>query len=343
MKQPLLKVENLSVEFTVKKGIIHAVDGTSFRLEQGKTLGIIGESGCGKSVTARAILNMVPKPGRITSGLIEYSQKADNGKNKPIRLDQLDPEGKTIRKIRGGEISMIFQEPMSSLTPVYTIGNHIWEALRLHGHKRGYNEGSALTKKQGHEIAVEMLAKVGIPRPKERINSYPHELSGGQRQRVMIAIALSCNPSILIADEPTTALDVSIEAQILALMKEIQQDRDMSIIFITHNLGVVVEVADMIAVMYLGKIVEYADTRSIFKFPRHPYTKALLQSIPHIGKKTSKRLKSISGMVPDPFSLPAGCHFSNRCEVQKKGLCDVKEPLMQEYDGHWSRCHFSGR
>ncbi|HBX71129.1 MAG TPA: dipeptide/oligopeptide/nickel ABC transporter ATP-binding protein [Chloroflexi bacterium] len=349
-RDPLVTVKNLHVDFDVRDGIVHAVDGASFNIYRGQTLGIIGESGCGKSITAKAIMNMIPKQGKVT-GEITFYEKSEEGSGEiinEIRLDQTDPDGEVIRKIRGGHIAMIFQEPMSSMTPVYTAGFHIIEAVHLHrfmsAEKIGGQMGKNIQKKrpvteaEAREIAIEMLRRVGIPNAEKRVDSYPHELSGGQRQRVMIAIALSTYPDLLIADEPTTALDVSIEAQILDLMRELQETQDMAIMFITHNLGVIAEIADEIVVMYMGKEVERSDTIAIFENPKHPYTKALLGSIPEIGEKKDK-LETIEGMVPSPFNLPSGCVFHPRCPSFMPGKCDCVYPEYAEVaDGHWARC-----
>ncbi len=348
----LVEVKDLKVRFDVRDGIIKAVDGATFEIRRGRTLGVIGESGCGKSVTARAILQMVPKPGKIVGGEVLYHRRIkSNGSEITdiVNITELDPDGSEIRKIRGGEIGMIFQEPMSSLTPVYTAGSHIGEAVGLHrlvpirkvgaqmvetiqAHRR-------ISKQEAREIAIDMLRRVGIPKPEQRVDAYPHQLSGGQRQRVMIAIALSCEPKMLIADEPTTALDVSIEAQILDIMRELQETVDMAIMFITHNLGVVAEMAEEICVMYMGKIVERASAVEIFYEPQHPYTRALLKSIPHVGKKSRERLASIKGMVPDPFNLPSGCVFHPRCPEYMPGKCDRIVPSWTQVgENHWARC-----
>lgn len=353
MSEPLVEVKDLRVEFNVRDGIVHAVDGVSFTVYRGQTLGIIGESGCGKSVTAKAILHMVPKPGKITGGEILYYRRARNNNTseaiEQVNITRLDPDGPEIRKIRGGEIAMIFQEPMSSLTPVYTAGSHITEAVTLHRLMPVRKIGDQMvetiqahrkvTKQEAREIAIEMLQRVGIPKPQQRVDSYPHQLSGGQRQRVMIAIALSCHPAMLIADEPTTALDVSIEAQILDLMRELQETTNMAIMFITHNLGVIAEMADEICVMYMGKEVEQASTVEIFYEPRHPYTQALLRSIPRVGRKSRERLAAITGMVPDPFHLPPGCVFHPRCPAYMPGKCDRLVPSWTQVgERHWVRC-----
>ena len=348
---PLVEVKDLKVEFDVRDGIVHAVDGVSFTVNRGQTLGVIGESGCGKSITAKTIMQMVPRPGKITAGeiLFHYRDKYDpTGDINIVNITELDPDGQQIRKIRGGEIGMIFQEPMSSLTPVYTAGSLIGEALHLHRlvpKKVGAQMSDAIqeyrhvTQEEAREIAIEMLRKVGLPKPEERVDSYPHQLSGGQRQRVMIAIALSCRPAMLIADEPTTALDVSIEAQILDLMRDLQETVDMAIMFITHDLGVVAEMADEIVVMYMGKQVEKAEVTELYYNSLHPYTRALLKSIPKIGKRTHERLASIKGMVPDPFNLPSGCVFHPRCPEFMPGKCDrIKPSWVEAEDNHWVRC-----
>ena len=352
-KPLLVEIKDLHVQFDVRDGIIKAVDGATFEIRRGQTVGVIGESGCGKSVTARAVMNMVPNPGKIVSGEVLYHRPVkDNGTSQrweTIRTTELDPDGDEIRRIRGGEIAMIFQEPMSSLTPVYSAGFHIREAVTLHRLLPTKKVGDQMadtiqqyrhiSKEEAREIAVDMLRKVGIPKPEQRVDSYPHQLSGGQRQRVMIAISLSCEPTMLIADEPTTALDVSIEAQILDLMRELQETADMAIMFITHNLGVVAEMAEEINVMYMGKVVERADTDTVFYEPKHPYTQALLQSIPRIGKKTGARLASIEGMVPDPFDLPPGCLFHPRCPQFMPGKCDQIVPGWTRVGTeHWASC-----
>jgi oligopeptide/dipeptide ABC transporter ATP-binding protein len=349
----LVEVKDLKVEFDVRDGIIKAVDGATFNIRVGQTLGVIGESGCGKSVTARAILRMVPRPGKVTGGDILYHRRIrSNGSEVTdvIRVNDLDPDGEVIRQIRGGEIGMIFQEPMSSLTPVYTVGSHIYEAVSLHRLTPFRKVGDQITeavrahrqvdKEEAHGISVDMLQRVGIPQPEQRVDSYPHQLSGGQRQRVMIAIALSCQPKMLIADEPTTALDVSIEAQILDIMRELQETVDMAIMFITHNLGVVAEMAQEMVVMYMGKVVEKANAVELFYEAQHPYTRALLRSIPHVGKRSGERLASIEGMVPDPFNLPPGCVFHPRCPSFMPGKCDRIVPSWTQVEGedHWARC-----
>jgi peptide/nickel transport system ATP-binding protein len=348
----LIEVKDLHVTFDVRAGIVRAVDGVSFDIKRGQTLGIIGESGCGKSITARAIMQMVPRPGKIPTGEILYYRrvKSNGGEQvEVVNITKLDPDGAEIRSIRGGEIGMIFQEPMSSLTPVYTSGYQIGEAVTLHRLTPVKKVGDQmaetivahrkLSKEEARAVAVDMLRKVGIPKPEQRVDSYPHQLSGGQRQRVMTAIALCCSPALLIADEPTTALDVSIEAQILDIMRDLQKNYGMAIMFITHNLGVIAEMAEEIVVMYMGKQVERASAKDLFYEPKHPYTRALLRSIPHIGKKTNERLSSIEGMVPDPFSLPEGCLFHPRCPSAMPGKCDKIAPTWKKVgEGHWVSC-----
>jgi peptide/nickel transport system ATP-binding protein len=341
--QPLVDVSNLHVHFKLDEGTVHAVNGVSFTIPAGKTLGVVGESGCGKSVTARAIMRIVRHPGRIVDGTVTYYRRrhsaAPNGRDahppngytaaEAIDLTALDARGKEIRGIRGNDIAMIFQEPMTSLSPVHTIGNQLMEAILLH---------QDVDKKQAKELAIEALDMVGVPRAAQRLSNYPHEFSGGMRQRTMIAMALSCQPSLLIADEPTTALDVTTEAQILELIRDFQQKRDMALMLITHNLGVVAEMADEVAVMYLGKIVEHADVDTIFYNPQHPYTQSLLESIPRIGRKVEE-LEVISGSVPNPMNIPKGCPFHTRCREFLPGLCDVEVPTLKEIEpGHEVSC-----
>ena len=294
---PLLDIRDLKTYFYTDDGIVRAVDGVSLSIAPQKTLGLVGESGCGKSITAFSTMRLIPSPpGKIEHGQILFHKDPESD---PIDLTQLNPKGTQMRDIRGNDIAMIFQEPMTSLSPVHTVGNQIAEAIRLHQNT---------DKKEARERAIDALNKVRLPRPDRQVDAYPHELSGGMRQRAMIAMALSCNPSLLIADEPTTALDVTVQAQILDLMRHLQSDIGMAIMLITHDLGVVASMADYVAVMYLGKIVEYADTRTVFKNPRHPYTRGLLNSIPQVGQK--RRLVPIEGTIPDPFEIPQGCAFA---------------------------------
>lgn len=322
---PLLQVKNLKVYFYLEEGILKAVDDVSFDIGRKKVLGIVGESGCGKSVTAQSILRIVPHPGRTVGGEILLHQNGNL-----VDLARLDPSGRDIRAIRGKEITMIFQEPMTSLSPIHTIGNQIMEAVLLH---------RDVSQSEARELTLEMLYKVGISNPHQRIDEYSYQLSGGIRQRAMIAMALSCNPSLLIADEPTTALDVTVQAQILELMKELQREFGMSIIYITHNLGVIAEISDEVLVMYLGKVVEHANADEIFHNPLHPYTIGLLKSIPKVGKKARTRLEAIKGTVPLPLDLPRGCRFYQRCREAKEGICDVDNPpLIEVTKGHRVSC-----
>jgi peptide/nickel transport system ATP-binding protein len=312
---PLLSVRNLRTSFFQDEGVTKAVDGASFDVYPGKTLGIVGESGCGKSVTAQSILRIVDSPGRIVAG--EIILRRANGSE--VDLVKLEPHGREIRAIRGGDIGLIFQEPMTSFSPVHTVGAQIVEAIRLH---------SAVDRKEARRRGIEVLRSVGIPKPERRIDEYSFELSGGLRQRAMIAVALSSDPRLLIADEPTTALDVTTQAQILDLLRKIQKERDMAIMLITHNLGVVAEMADDVVVMYLGRVVEQGKVDDIFHDPKHPYTKALLQSIPSIESTPGVRLPTISGSIPHPFNRPKGCAFHPRCASFMPGRCDTAEPRV---------------
>lgn len=317
MLQPLLSVRNLKIHFYTEDGVIPAVDGVSFQLNSSETLGIVGESGSGKSVTALSIMGLIPEPPGKVNGKIVF---------KGHNLTKMSES--QLQKIRGNDISMIFQEPMTSLNPVFTIGNQIVEAIMLH---------QKLNRKAAREKAIEMLNLVGISSPKKRIDEYPHQLSGGMRQRVMIAMALSCNPKLLIADEPTTALDVTIQAQILDLMRELKNQLGMAIILITHDLGVIAELVETVAVMYTGRIVEYGSTKTIFTRPQHPYTEGLLQSMPRL-KSHQKRLYAIPGSVPTPGNIPIGCDFYPRCNYAED-ICRLKKPKLYTVDeGHLSAC-----
>lgn len=318
MPEPLLKITNLHTSFFTDAGEVKAVRGVSFGLEKGKTLGLVGESGCGKSVTALSIMRLVSFPGRIVQGEIIY-----NGKN---LLELSEDE---MRKIRGAEIAMVFQEPMTSLNPVLTIGNQISEAITLH---------QSLHKNEVMEKTIDALRLVGIPSPEKRIKDYPHQMSGGMRQRAMIAMALSCNPSILIADEPTTALDVTIQAQILELIQGLQKQLDMAMILITHDLGVVAETVDDVAVMYAGRIVEYTDTKTLFTEPMHPYTVGLLNSLPTM-EKESGVLKTIPGAVPGLLNLPPGCSFYDRCPKADISCTEHEPELVEVKKGHLVACY----
>ncbi len=325
-----LEVKGLRTQFFTDEGVVKAVDGADFRIRRGKTVCLVGESGCGKSVTARSILQIVDKPGRIVEGEILF-HRASGG---VVDLTGLSTTGKAMRSIRGKEIAMIFQEPMTSLSPVHKIGNQIIEAIRLH---------FDVNKKEARARAVDLLNRVGIPNADQRIDSYVFQLSGGMRQRAMIAMALSCRPSLLIADEPTTALDVTTEATILDLIKDLQQDLNMTIMFITHDLGVVAEIADDVVVMYLGKVVERGDVDTIFHDPKHPYTRALHKSIPKLGHADRGRLETIRGMVPHPFARPQGCSFHPRCESFMPGVCDrIDPPVVTLSEDADVRCHLYG-
>lgn len=330
-KQPLVKVEGLKVHFYLNEGTIRALEDVSFEIERGKTLGVVGESGCGKSVTSQAIMQMVPDPGKIVAGRITFFRYQPDQKVEEVDITRLKPDSDAICHIRGNEIAKIFQEPMTSLSPVHTIGEQIIEAIQLH---------QKVNKTEARQRTLDILRRVGFPQPEQRIDAYPHQLSGGLRQRAMIAMALSCHPSLLIADEPTTALDVTTEAQILELMKSLQQELGMAILFITHNLGVVAEMADDVVVMYLGKDVEYASVDDIFYEPYHPYTWALLRSIPYIGHKSEEKLYTIAGSIADPYNIPQGCPFHPRCPEFKPGLCDRDQPvpITQIKPGHSVRC-----
>jgi peptide/nickel transport system ATP-binding protein/oligopeptide transport system ATP-binding protein len=324
----ILEVKNLNTYFFLETGTVRAVDGVDFSLDRNITLGLVGESGCGKSVTARSVMQLIQSPpGKIVEGEIVFYR---DGGQEVVEITALDPKGTEMRSIRGGEIAMVFQEPMTSLNPLYTVGSQISEAVELH-QKVGKDEAT--------ERALEMLDAVRIADPRQRLKEYPHQLSGGMRQRVMIAMALSCNPAILIADEPTTALDVTVQAQILDLMRDLQRDFGSSIILITHNLGVVSQMADFVAVMYLGKIVEYSDVRSVFHNPLHPYSVGLLSSVPVFGRKREKRvLVPIKGMVPTPTDFIPGCAFAPRCP-QAMEICAQEQPMLQEVEaGHLVSC-----
>lgn len=320
---PLLEVKDLKTYFHTEYGVVRAVDGVSFVIEPSQTVGIVGESGCGKSVTSLAIMGLIPPPGRIAGGEISYYQEG-----KGICLSKLDPKGKQMRSIRGNHIAMIFQEPMTSLNPVFTIGSQIMEPIVLHQH---------LSKKEARERAIQMLDKVGIPQPEQRIDDYPHQLSGGMRQRAMIAMALSCRASLLIADEPTTALDVTIQAQVLDLMIGLRNEFKTSIMMITHDLGLIAGMADEVIVMYLGKVVEQSKVRNVFHDPKHPYTQGLMDSVPSITSSKIK-LNPIEGVVPDPLDAPLGCGFEPRCRKSME-VCETNVPSLKEVaSNHWAAC-----
>ena len=331
MAEPILSVRNLHTHFFADEGVVRAVDGTSFDLYAGQTLGIVGESGCGKSVTARSILRIVDRPGRIVGGEI-LLRRADGSL---VDMVKLAPDGRDARAIRGGEIGLVFQEPMSSLSAFHSIGNQMIEAIRLH---------APLSKKQARVRAIELLAMVGIPRPEQRVDAYSFELSGGLRQRVMIALALAAEPRVLIADEPTTALDVTTQAQILELIRSLQRERDLAVILITHDMGVIAEMADDVVVMYLGKEVEKGPVDAIFHSPQHPYTRALLRSIPNVLAEPRERLATIAGSIPHPFARPRGCPFHPRCTEAIPGLCDISFPEEIDVgDRQAAACHLLNR
>ena len=317
-KHSLLEARSLSIHFFTEEGVVRAVENVSFEIYPGEVLGLVGESGCGKSVTGLSLLRLIPiPPGRIVSGDILFDGRS-----------LLPLEEKEMEKVRGNDISMIFQEPMTSLNPVFTIGDQIMEAVILH---------QGLDKTEARKRAIEMLDRVKISSPEKRIDSYPHQLSGGMRQRAMIAMALSCQPKLLIADEPTTALDVTIQAQVLQLLKEIQMEMGMSVMLITHDLGVVSEIADRVAVMYAGRIFEYGPIEAIFGEMRNPYTRGLMSSIPQLAQKKN-RLNAIPGQVPDPMNLPVGCKFHPRCYLVIEECKKEEPPLFQVNGNHFSRC-----
>jgi len=336
----LVEIKDLHTYFYLAEGVVHAVDGVDLTIRRSQTLGVVGESGCGKSITSLSLLQLVPPPGRIESGeILFYKSVQRSGANETVdvvNITALDPNGKEIHDIRGNHISMVFQEPMTAMIPVRTIGQQITEAIILH---------QKVSKQEAREQAIDMLARVKMSRPQQVIDDYPFQLSGGMRQRAVIAMALSCRPSLLIADEPTTALDVTTEAQILDLMRALQNDFGMAIMYITHNLGVVAEMAQEVVVMYLGKVVEQTDVKTIFLNPLHPYTRGLLASIPQLNEtithtNRSRRLQAIKGMVPDPYARLTGCPFAPRCPAMIPDLCDKVEPknVMAE-SGHLVRCH----
>lgn len=327
-KSTVIEVNGLKTWFFTDDGILKAVDGVRYTIEAGKTFGLIGESGCGKSAASQSILRIVPPPGRIVGGQILF-RDVRTPDAETVDLAALNPKGREIRQIRGGKISMIFQEPMTSLSPLHTIENQMVEAIMLHRTRN---------KREAVEIAYDMLVRVGISNPRQRLKEYPHQLSGGIRQRVMIAMSLSCNPSLLIADEPTTALDVTVQAQVLELIRNLQQELGMAVQYITHDLGVIAEIADTVGVMYLGRIVEMGTLEQIFRHPMHPYTERLMKSIPSLTKE-QRRLATIQGNVPIPIDLPVSCGFASRCPMAMKGKCDCARPkLVDSGDGHLVSC-----
>jgi oligopeptide/dipeptide ABC transporter ATP-binding protein len=323
----LLRVTNLRITFRTDEGPVHAVENVSFTVHTGRTLGIVGESGSGKSVSANAIMRLLPSSALLgEESSIRFVRKS----GEVVEIADLKPTSSTMRDIRGAEIAMIFQEPMASFSPVYTVGSHIMEAILEH---------SSLSKREAKAIAVEMLDKVGIAYPERRVDQYPFELSGGMRQRAMIAAALAGQPSLLIADEPTTSLDVTIQAQILALLRDLQRELGMAMIFISHDLGVIAQIAHEIVVMYLGEIMEYGTAREIIKTPQHPYTRSLLQSIPRLDT-LGKRLQAIGGVIPSPLERPHGCPFHTRCPEAMPGVCDASFPASKQFSPtHAVNCH----
>ena len=336
----LVEIRDLRTYFYLAEGVVHAVEGVDLTIKRGRTLGVVGESGCGKSITSLSLLQLVPPPGKIEGGeILFYKPVKRNGGTEMVdvvNIAALDPKGKEIRAIRGNDISMVFQEPMTAMSPVRTIGQQITESIILHQN---------VSKQAARAQAIDMLARVKMSRPERVIDDYPFQLSGGMRQRAVIAMALSCRPSLLIADEPTTALDVTTEAQILDLMRTLQNDFGMAIMYITHNLGVVAEMAQDVVVMYMGKVVEETDVQTIFLNPLHPYTRGLLASIPQLNETIthtdrSRRLQAIKGMVPDPYARLQGCPFAPRCPKFMPDICDKIEPknVMAE-PGHYVRCH----
>ena len=326
MAAPLLEIKDLVTVFHASDGRLPAVDGVSLSIERGRTLGLVGESGCGKSVTAMSTLRLVSSPGQIESGSITFTTEGES-------IDLVTTPEKQLRKVRGGRIGMIFQEPMTSLNPVFTIGNQIAEVVQLH---------RKVSRSEARSRALEMLHLVRVADPEQRLDEYPHQLSGGMRQRVMIAIALACEPDLIIADEPTTALDVTIQAQILELLDDLQSRLGTAILLITHDLGVVAETCDDVAVMYAGRIVEQASAVELFSRPLHPYTIGLLQARPNVDARDSGPLATIPGMVPPPQDFPAGCRIHPRCSHAREPQCNVEPPSLREVSpGHFVRCHFA--
>lgn len=329
----LIRITNLKVSFPLDEGTVQALDGIDLSIKKGKVVGVVGESGCGKSITARSIIRIIPPPGKIDEGEILLRTKvgSKNGEEHVIDLAKIDPESDLMRQIRWFEISMIFQEPMTSFSSYHTLGDQISEAALVH---------RDITKEEARKLAIEMLDHVGIPNAPTRINQYPHEFSGGMRQRAMIAMALICNPSMLIADEPSTSLDVTIQAQILQLMRNLRKDFGSSIMFITHNLGVIAQIADEVFIMYLGKIVESGSVADIFHNPKHPYTVNLLLAIPKITGAIQERLVAIEGGIPSPFERVSGCPFHPRCKQIIQGVCEIQVPKTTDFgDGHKAVCH----
>lgn len=332
--EPLLRVENLKTYFYLDEGIVRAVDGVSFNVQPGKVVGIVGESGCGKSVTMKAILQILEGGAKIVEGKITLRNRVNpNDPNSPeelLELTSLKPNSKKMRKIRGAEIALIPQEPMAAFSPVHTVGNQIMETILLH---------QDVSKAEARRIAVDVFRAVGISMPEQRIDAYSWELSGGLRQRAIIAMALSCNPRLLIADEPTTAIDVTTQAQILKLLRKLKDERNTSIIFITHDLGVIAQMADEVVVMYLGKVMEQGPVHAIFKEAKHPYTQALLRSIPSVQSQARVKLPTIAGSIAHPFNRPTGCPFHPRCTHFMRGVCNTASPEMTAVgENHFVSC-----
>ncbi len=335
-QEVLLEIRDLKTHFALEEGTVRAVDGVDLDVRRRQVVGVVGESGCGKSMTAMSIMRLIPPPGQIVEGEIRFHRQFDDRTDAVdiVDLAQFESNDRQLRDIRGNQISMVFQEPMTALSPVRTVGKQITEAILLH---------QDVNKAEARDIAIETLARVKMPNPEQRFDDYPFQLSGGMRQRAVIAMALACRPQLLIADEPTTALDVTTEAQILDLMRELQAEFDMSILYITHNLGVVAEMAEDVVVMYLGKVVERTDVDSIFYNPKHPYTRGLLNSIPRLEdvlQDKREKLNAIEGMVPSPYQRLQGCSFHPRCPDFMPGVCDEAQPqLIQLEEGHAVRCH----
>ena len=323
-QDPLLQLKNVKTQFPTDEGLVRAVDGVSFEVHEGKTLGIVGESGCGKSTVGRSILQILDKPGVVVEGEILWRFSGDNGAGRVVDVAKENPNGRRMRSVRGEEIALVFQEPMTSFSPVHTIGNQMVEMIKLH---------EDVSKREAVNRSIELLRNVGIPNPEQRVNEYSFQLSGGLRQRAMIAMALAVNPRLLIADEPTTALDVTTQAQILDLLRNLQAQFGMAIILITHNLGVIAEMADDVVVMYLGKAVEVGPVDDVFHSPQHPYTQGLLRSIPSVYGSDVERLPSIPGSIPHPFNRPSGCTFRPRCPSFMEGTCDQHVPIFQPIEG----------
>ena len=333
--EPVLAVRDLRVHFFLDEGLVRAVDGVSFDVAPGEVVGIVGESGCGKSVTMRAVLQIVEPPGRVVGGTMLFSGEG----GRVVDLARLDPRGATMRAIRGAEIALIPQEPMAAFSPVHTVGDQVIEALRLH-QRKWRPQGPSLSKSDARQMTVELFQDVGISMPAERVDAYAWQLSGGLRQRAMIAMALSCRPRLLIADEPTTALDVTTQAQILNLLRELQRRRGTAIVFITHDLGVIAQLARHVVVMYLGRVMEQGPVDEIFHAPKHPYTRALLASIPSLLATPQSALPTIAGSIPHPLGRPPGCAFHPRCPDAMPGLCDRRTPALRPIAGEQSASCF---